>query len=376
MQPLVVEPRETLTEDDVTGLITAASGVTIGCGCELLDLSLNVLEDISADFRGGSVSRASYANLHGTAKLSISRELPYAWAILRPYLTMTDGTTTARFRLGAYYTNTPARSLAERPVTYEVECYDILSILDDQVGDAYAVAEGTSYLVAVEQILQSRGVTEYIIDQQSAATLPTDRVWTFDDTTTWLGIVNDLLGSIGYAGIWFDWDGRLRAEPYTSPRDRAPEWTYDTGSLTSMLGVNRVAERDFTNAPNRWVFVRQNNADDFTPPTEGDGIYTVTNDLSGDTSIAGRRRTITKKVMLDAADQESLVAAAQRTIDADTSIPVKIAASTFPNPLHWHFDVAYLDDPAFGPPVNILVTRWTLPLSGGDQTHEWTVLAP
>lgn len=375
MQPKVIPPRETLTEDDVVGLIRDASGVTIGRGCELLDLSLSLIEDITPDFVGGSVSRASYANLHGTASLSVSRELPFGWAILRPFITLTDGTTLARFNLGAYFTNTPERSLAESPVTYDVECYDILSVLDDQVGNAYAVAEGAGYLAAIEAILIGRGVTQYIIDQHaSASVLPTDRVWAFDDNTTWLLIVNNLLSSIGYAGIWSDWDGRLRCQPYVTPSSRGPEWTYDTSLATSMLGLSRVAERDFKDAPNQWVFVRQNDIDG-SPPIEGDGVYTYVNQQAGDTSVAGRRRTITKKVSLDAADHASLVASAQRTIDADTNIPVKIRAETSPNPLHWHFDILYLDDPEFGPACKLLATQWTLPLDSGNQTHEWTVLA-
>lgn len=376
MQPLVIPPREDLTEAQVVDLIQTASGVVIGCGCELLDLNLTVLEDITEDFQGGSVSRGSYDTLHGTASLTVARELPFGWAILRPYLTLSDGSVTARFRLGAYFTNTPSRHLAEKPVKYDIQCYDILSALDDQVGDAYAVEDGTGYLAAIEAILIARGITQYVIDQDAVASvLPTDRVWAFDDTTTWLTIVNDLLASIGYAGIWSDWDGKLRCHPYIRPIDRGSEWTYDVGGLTSMLATARSSHRDFTLAPNRWVFVRQNNIDS-TPPTEGDGVYTYVNELAGDTSVAGRKRTITKKVSVDVADQVSLLAAAQRTIDADTHIPVKVAAETFPNPLHWHFDLLNLDDPALGPATHVLGTRWTLPLDGGNQSHEFTILTP
>lgn len=375
MQPATEPPRDQLTAAAVTALIQDAPAIVVGHGAELLDLSLNVLDDITADLAGGSVSRASYANLHGTASLSISRDLDWGRAIVRPYMTLTDGTTTARFNLGAYYTSTPDRKLAETPPTFDVACYDILSILDDPVGDTYAVPSGTGYLAAVEAILVARGVTGYLIDQTAAATvLPTDRVFAFADNMSWLTVINGLLGSIGYQGIWSDWNGRLRCQPYETPRTRAPEWVYSTDALSSMVAPDRSLSRDFYDAPNRWVFFRQNNIDD-TPPVEGDGMYTFVNQSVGDTSVNARGRTITKPpVGLDVADHTALVAAAQRTIDADMQVPTKITVNTSPNPLHWHFDRAYLVDPAAGTPKDILVTQWTLPLDGADMQQAWTVL--
>ena len=374
MQPLVAPVRVHLTPEQVVALIQDTPAVTFSAGCELLTgLDLLVNEDFTDDFIGGSVSRSSYANLHGTATLTIARELPWASAIVRPYIEMSDGTDTARFNLGAYFTSTPARDVSQFPITYDVACYDLLSILDDPVGDAYGVAEGEPYLEAVESILMGRGVLRYLIDQDAAAeVLPTDRAWPLDERTTWLTIVNDLLASIGYAGVWTDWDGQVRCEKYVSPRERSPEWVYDTELATSMLGA-RTSHRDFFTAPNRWVFVLSNNTDG-PAPVEGAGKYTYENTYEGDTSVEARGREITKVVTVDAANQAALVAAAQRTIDADMLIPTKINAATFPNPLHWHFDLVYLNDPAVGSPSNALATQWTLPLDGTDMTQEFTLI--
>jgi hypothetical protein len=374
VQPLVAPVRNHLTADEVVGLIRDAPTTQFAGGCELLTgLDLMLAEDFTADLAGGSVSRSSHANLHGTATLTIARELPWASAIVRPYITLTDGEDTARFNLGAYFTSTPSRDVSAFPVTYDVQCYDLLSILDDPVGDAYAVAEGAGYLAAVESILVNRGVQEYTIDQQSAAeVLPTDRVWPFADNVTWLTIVNDLLGSIGYAGVWTDWDGAMRCQPYRTPRDRGPEWIYDAEPLTSMLG-NRSIGRDYFAAPNRWVFVQSNNTDG-AAPVEGAGKYTFVNEFVGDTSVDGRGREITRVVQLDVANHAALVAAAQATIDADMQVPTKIRAETFPNPLHWHYDILHLSDPALGVPAAALSTQWTLPLDGGAMGHEWTLV--
>lgn len=375
MQPPTAGPRAEHAAEDVVALLRDTPGVVFGHGCELIDRSLLLLEDFSADFQGGSVSRSAYATLHGTAQLQIARELAWGAALIRPYMTVTDGPTTMRFYLGAYFTHTPRTAPEQFPIVYAVDCYDILAALDDPVGDAYAVAAGASYLGQIEQILLSRGVLAYHIDQSArTATLPTDRTWPFDDRTTWLTIVNDLLQAIGYAGIWSDWDGRLRCEPYQTPRERAEEWTYDTDPDTSMLSTNRVVTQELTKAPNRWVFYQQNRTDG-APPVDGDGRYEYINQFSGQTSVEARGgRTVSRVVGLDVADHAALEASAQRTIDADIQVATHIDAETAPNPLHWHFDVLRMDDPAVGPPAKVLGKSWTLPLNGDDMTHEWSVV--
>lgn len=374
MQPPYEPPRDTLAAGVVEALIRDASGVEAGFGCELTDLTLAAVEDITADVVGGTVKRGSYDTLHGSAQLAVSRDLPFGYAVLRPYYTLYDGVTRARFNLGAYFTDTPARPLAEKPVTYDIQCTDILSALSNGLGDAFSLPAGTNYLDAVEDILIAQGFRQYIFDRQSSAVLPSDRAWPFDEQTTWLSVVNDLLASIGYAGIWSDWEGRLRCHPYTSPRLRTAEWSYDTDPETSMLSTERSEWFDYQNAPNSWVFVRSNSIDGAQPVT-GNGVFRYDNTRDGPTSQEARRRTIVKKVMVDAADQASLEAAAMRTIDADMQIPRKITVKTFPNPLHWHFDVIAVDDPDRGEPVNVLGTSWTLPLNGDDMSQEWTVLA-
>lgn len=374
MQPPYDPPREELAAGVVEALIRDASAVETGFGCELTDLTFGVVEDISADVAGGSVSRSSFDTLHGSAQLSITRDLPFGYAVLRPYFTLYDGTTRARFNLGAYFTDTPSRPLAETPVTYDIACYDLLVALDNNLGDAFSLPAGTNYLDAVEDILQGQGFHQYLIDRSSSAVLPAARAWPFDDNTTWLLVVNDLLASIGYQGIWSDWQGRLRVQPYSSPRVRSAEWTYDTEPDTSLISTERSEWHDYFKAPNSWVFVRSNQIDG-AQPVDGDGVYRFDNTRVGVTSQEARRRTIVRKVMVDAADQASLEATAQRTIDADMQVPVKITAKTAPNPLHWHFDILHLQDDARGPATNVLGTSWTLPLDGSDMSHEWTVLS-
>lgn len=340
-------------------------------------MSLSVIEDITDDLEGGSVGRDSYATLHGSATIQVARDLDWGTAIIRPYMTMTDNIYTARFNLGAYLTSSPETNPVATPITHDVQGYDILHWLNTPVGEAYTVAAGRGYLDAAEDVLQAQGILAYRIDQaQASKTLPTAKVWALDPRTTWLNVVNDLLLAIGYQGLWSDWDGALQMTPYVSPTNRATEWLYTTDPNTSMLANERKMIRDWFDAPNRWVFYWSKDPST-AAPVEGAGVYTFVNERNGPTSVQARGRVITAApVQIDAVDQSALIAAAQLTIDADLRLKTVFEVSTFPNPLHWHFDRVTLNDPSMHPLADVVVSKWNLPLKpvGDDMKQTWSLL--
>lgn len=370
MQPPVTEARSEYTAEQVIYAIRDSPALSIAGGAELIDMDLNVLEDITDDLEDGSVTRSNYSTLHGTARMALARELAWGQAIVRPYMRLNG----MRFNLGAYFTNTPDRRLGTQPLIYEVQCYDLLDALNTPTGEAYAVDSGVSYLEAIEQILRAQGFSRLQIDSTRASTtLPSARVWPLDTQTTWLKIVNDLLSAIGYRGIWSDWDGYLRCEPYLTPAERPSEWTYDTTDQhSSMLSVDRTVSRDYYNAPNRWVAIRSSNVAG-TTPVEGDGVYTYINEYDGLTSVEGRNgRVITSILQLDAADQAALVAQTQQAIETDLRLQTKYTVESSPNPLHWHFDKLLYRDEEIGSDVQVMSTSWELSLTGGQMKHNWT----
>jgi hypothetical protein len=374
MQPAAVSG---LTAAQITALIQDAAAVEIDAGLELLDINLSVLADLTTDLNrnGSSVGRANYATLHGTATLQLSTELNWGTAIVRPYMTMTDGTVTGRFNLGAYLTSAPQTVIGDNPSTHEVAGFDLLHWLNTPVGESYVVEAGVGYLAAVATILTTQGITQYQIDQTRAdQVLASAKVWAFSDDVTWLNVINDLLAGVGYQGIWSDWDGRLQVRPYQTPTDRAAEWLYTSDLVTSMLGVKRTVTRDMFDAPNRWVHF-WSQAPEGSQPVEGAGIYTYQNDTNGPTSVAARGRVISAKpVSVDVVDQAALVAFAQQRIDSDIRLKTTWDVTTFPNPLHWQWDRLAVADAAAGPIVNVLAVSWSLPLDGGDMTQTWSVL--
>ena len=383
MQPLCAPPRDHLTPAQVAALLQDAPALGMSGGLELVDRTLTVIEDISGDLAGGNVERSSYATMHGSCRLKVSRPLDWGAGLVRPYVTLTDGTISARFNLGVYHTTTPSTSFKENPPTFDVEGYDVLYRLNQPVGGGYSIAAGEPYLEKVEDILTGRGYLKYLIDPAAASTVaPASKVWPLTGDAEsgggfrWLGIVNDMLGSAGYQGIWSDWDGYLRCEPYHRPVERSPEWYYSDDPLVTMLSAERSLEFDYFDTPNRWVVWRSNMLDE-AHPVEGNGLYVYVNQSTGPTSVAARDGlVITRAEALDAANHGALIALAEQMIDADMQVPQSFTLKTSPNPLHWHFDRMLLSDSASIPYADVMCTRWSLPLppDTGDMDQSWAVL--
>jgi hypothetical protein len=380
MQPPTDGPRAGFTTAQVQYLVENSSSFDVDMGMELLTgLDLTVDVDISEDVSAIQIQRNSLANLHASMTMSTVRLLNWGSSLVRPYITFTGQTaagsalSTMRFYQGVYFTDTPETDLSEIPPKYDVTGYDVLSILDDAVGDAYSVDTGVSPLDTVEAILLNRGVTRYSIDPDArGSVLSSPLVWTMEDNITWLRVVNALLATVGYAGIWSDWNGVLQCKTYISPADRSPEWVMTSDVANTLLTQRRRIQHDYYDAPNRWVFYRTNNTED-AAPIDGAGRWEYINDFRGETSVEARGgRTITKVLGVEAVDQASLIRAGQSVIDADMSIPTTIPIETAPFPMAWHFDKINVSDPILGASLDVLATSWSLNLDGSDMGWEWT----
>jgi hypothetical protein len=378
VQNLTAPPRDSLTAAQVTALLQAPS-LTVSAGCELLDLNDNLVADISTDLAGGDVSRQNFANVHGTCSLGLSRALQWGRDRVRPYMTLTGAGVTARFNLGVFVMTTPAQPGKESPATFQVQGYDKLYLLDSPVGDTYQVIAGTNYLTAVTNVIAAGGGgTRVNLDTTAAAkTLPADMVWPLQETTPakWLTVANDLLAAIGYRGLWVDQDGWYRSSPYVLPAQRAMEWTFDLGNpRTNIVGEDRQLTQDLWSVPNWWRFIQRSTATG-TAPTGTAGMYTVTNQSAGISSIDARGRTVRKVLWLDAADQASLQAQGDVLVAADKQVAAVYDITTGPFPIAGHFDIATYSDSALGGSAKVQARSWKLPLDGSDMTWVWEAVS-
>lgn len=369
MQPLTAAPRTGFTTAEITALLMAPDLQT-DFGAELLDASLHLVEDISADVSAGSVKRDNLAAVHGTVDLTISRALAWGQARVRPYTLLSSATTKlsgVRFNQGVFILTTPDSALGESPQSYTVTGYDQLYLLQNPVGDSTSFPAGTNVLTAVRATLVAAGVTAPILLDTTSSTkvLGVIMTWpqTSSDSPTFIKIINDLLACIGYRGLWCDQDGAFRATPYVDPVARQSEWVLDVGDLvTGIVGDSRSVAADVWSAPNWWRFFANNG---FTAPVEGAGRYTTQNASTGPSSQAsvGIRRAPVE--YLDAVDQASLVVQGDAIKAAAMRVSEVITLKLSPMPL-WHADRLTLADEALGEPRETQVRTWSMPLDGAD----------
>lgn len=383
MQSLTDGPRAGYTSAQVQYLVENTSSLDTGFGVQLIDMNLDVIADISDEVSTAVVRRNSYAEAHASADFAMSAPLDWGNSLVRPYMTFTGPTsatatelTTMSFYLGAFLVEEQEADLSEVPPTYAVNGIDILSLLQDPIGDDYSIDKGVVYLTRVEEILTALGITRYHIDQDAAGqTLPSPKTYTMEENPTWLQVVNDLLSAVGYAGVWSDHNGLLQCRTYMTPTERSPEWYMTADVSNTLLTQRRRRRRDMSRAYNRWVFYQANLTE--TQPVDGLGRYEYTNLNVGPTSVEARNgRTVTAPPQaLDVATPVHLYLYAQRIIDADMHIPTKFAIETAPFPLAWHFDKFAVNDPVLGADLTVLATDWTLNLDGSDMVWDWTVIS-
>lgn len=364
MQSLTGGPRAGLSEAAVRALLTGP-GVEISAGLELVDSAGRFIEDISDDLTGGSVKWDNRDAVHANCRLSLTRELAWGRDRVRPYMVLSNATTTARFDLPVFVLTTPDKTLGEDPITYEVTGYDLLSLLQTTgPADTYEVVAGTTYLQAVRDAITASGigVTVRLDGDRQDAALPATRVWALvSPAPSWLRIVTDLLAEIAYTAPWFDEAGALRSRPFAPVEQRPVEWLLDAGDeSTDLLGEQRTISTEAGDVANAWRFIRQGM--DATP-VEGDGIYTpAVNQSDGPASTDAVGRTVTKVVWLDAADQATLVAQGDKIRAEDIASTTTVRLSVDPLPI-WGFAdvVSYIDG---GQARKMQVASWSLNLDG------------
>lgn len=417
MQPLTGAG---VTEAQARAHLTDASSVHYDRGAEILAADLTVVEDISGDLLGGTISRSMRADIHGTCSLVLARDFNYGAQLIRPYMTLTAGGVTSKWYEGAYVGRKPTSTYGDSLPSNAVDGSDRLFLLNRPVGNSYTVAAGTGVLAAVRQAIIDAGLpasTVLLDGTASSSTLPLVKLWPLiaDTTTTtpavtaadavtsgsangttWLQIVNELLGMVNYRGLWCDWNGLFRSESYATPATRPVEFAHNfDDALHAIVARQRSSVQDYSAVPNVWIFQQTNivsattttdaygNTVESPPPepVKGAGQYTVENPDDGPASInarGGLRFPVV--VQLDAADQASLVSQGDTRVAADKRVTKVLTVTTSPFPAAWHWDVYTYADQEMGGLVKVQSASWQLDLGSGnslpaDMQNSWEVVA-
>ena len=357
----------------------------VSAGCELLDLNLEVVEDISDDLLGGSTSYNLNADVHTTVALQIARPLRWGVDHVRPYVDMSNSHGNARFYRGVFVMVTPRRKIGEVPERYEVTGYDRLYLLMRQVGADYAVLPGVTYRSALLAAFTAAGLTGVLIEGSAADSVVPERpdgtghFWPLiaddqadpdqtDTPVTWLRIINDLLRAIRFRAVWCDDLGRFRCGEYLPPAQRPSEFTFDADAFDTPVGEDREAIEDPWRAPNRWVF-RWRNAPEGTAPA--DLVYEYVLPDAEPMSAASRGLVYTSVVDYDAASRAKLVQLGDDRVAADRARSAQYEVTVGPFPACGHADVYTYRDAAAGVDRKVQLVTADVDLLGGPTRMTW-----
>lgn len=161
------------------------------------------------------------------------------------------------YQLGVFLPATVAESEDAAAASIAVEAYDRTWRLSTAKTETLLYfSAGANYLDAVESLLQSAGITA-VIETPTTATLAEARQdWPVG--TSYLEIVNQLLGEINYKEIWFDASGAAILEPVSIPTAENISHTLDAADVKSLMLPALRRTTDLFSAPNVFICVCSN----------------------------------------------------------------------------------------------------------------------
>lgn len=225
--------------------------------------------------------------------------------------------------LGVYIPTTADEAEDEGSASVNVEAYDRGWRVQDQKSESRVYfAAGTGYITAIKQLLTAAGVGLIQAEDSTAYLAEAREDW--DIGTSYLTIVNELLGEINYKPLWFNASGTAVLEQRRRPDVNSIQHTLDSNNIESLLLPQFGRSLDVFTAPNVFICVCNN------PDKSGQMIATAVNEnVMSPLSVSRRGRRIVKKVTLNnIADQNALQANADALRDESLGIHETIEVTT------------------------------------------------
>lgn len=228
------------------------------------------------------------------------------------------------FPLGVFLMSTPVATHDEHGVvTREIECYDRTKLfIDDKLTERLTMFKGQNYTDFMIQLL---GNVPKIVEP---STWVCGRTRDWDVGTSIKEVIDACAESINYHTLRFDEEGRAILQPYVSPEDRTPEFTYQDDEL-SIMSPEVEDEYDYFEIPNVWIVSLSE--------LDQDPIFAKieNNDPASRFSIPRRGRKIVDfRSEEEGFDAASLVRKAKRIQFEANRQYQNISFSTAINPLH------------------------------------------
>lgn len=174
-----------------------------------------------------------------------------------------------------------------------IEAYDrCWRVQDVTTEDILYLAAGANYVQEIQRLLVSCGIDTVLATPSDAVFSEAREDW--DIGTSYLDIVNQLLGEINYNPLWFNAQGAAVLEPVSVPSVSRLKHVLDESNVESMLLPSISRETDIYRAPNVFLCVCSN------PDKSGPLVSKAENtNPQSPLSIGRRGRRIMKKIQVN-----------------------------------------------------------------------------
>ena len=276
---------------------------------------------------------------------------------LQPVITVNG----QEYPLGVFRASTVGNRNRNYATLINLEAYDRCWILkNNKIESVLHLAAGTKYTVAVERLLTDCGIALRIVDP-SESTLQTDRE-DWEIGTDYLSIVNQLLGEINFAPIWFDVEGVAHLERYRPLSERTIMHRYGNMGRAGVFNPamdSSETETDLFSTPNVFICICSN------PELPEPMVATAENDNpSSVTSIFRRGMRIARCYAVDnVASQEELQAYADRLRNESMFTTQTVSFETFAEGGHGIGDTISIGDAKIGGVYE--ETAWSITMQAG-----------
>lgn len=307
-------------------------------------------------FQSGSVITRSFS---GVLRKPLA-QINWFTDRLRPQMRL-DG---AWHNLGVFVVSSIVETYENGASWLNVEAMD-RALLVNQVSTEglLHLSAGSRYLEVIKQLLMEAGITSVLADE-NADVLATDRE-DWSEGTSYITIINALLGEIAFDPLWFDADGIARLTRYTEPSAENIGHVYRSDEHSVIAGKCSVTQ-DIYSPVNVFKAI-VSNADLAEPMTAVSVNDSATSPIS---TVSLGRRILAPIVRLDnIASQEALQDYADRLRFQSQLADEKTMFTTANLPDHGYMDIVALEHERLSGVYQ--ETDWTMTLShSGQMTHK------
>jgi hypothetical protein len=225
--------------------------------CELLDKD-EAPKGTLTGVTGGSLSYSVASTIKSQGNLRITY-LPTTVDLLNDRVKVIITVNGADHPLGVFKMVVPETGYTTSGNEWDVELLDKLAILDEvSIPGIYTLPADTNIIAKVKELIEAAGETAVAITE-SDATLRGNVTW--EEGTSRLRIINDLLEAANYFSLWCDGEGRYQATPHTDAQYRPLTHQFVDGA-NCRYSPTFTRSQDIWKIPNRFIAISRASEDE------------------------------------------------------------------------------------------------------------------